>query len=350
MQKGTNITSNDTSCSNKASEVNSVASFFTYENLYNSYLKCIKGVKWKETTQHYMLNAWYRIALIHNQIVNGKYKMGGIHFFKVYERGKIRNISALNLNDRIVHKCFCDYYLTPLLSKKLIYDSGATIKGKGILFAKNRVITHLQRHYRKYGTKGYVLKIDFHNYFESINHDILINKLSNVINNKEIIEFAKQVIPNEIKGLGLGSQVSQICAMFYLNEIDHFCKEKLRLKNYARYMDDIYAIDISKARLKNALKHIEKMANEIGIGLNKNKTKIIELWKGFEFCKCKYILTNTGKVIKLIRSKSFKTMKNKIRKGVSLTEIIPSWRAYISWFNCYKRQQMFVAQNGKWWK
>ncbi len=31
---------------------------------------------------------------------------------------------------------------------------------------------------------------------------------------------------------------SQILAVYYLNDLDHFIKEKLRIKSYVRYMDD----------------------------------------------------------------------------------------------------------------
>ena len=37
------------------------------------------------------------------------------------------------------------------------------------------------------------------------------------------------------KSLGLGSEVSQICAVFFPNKVDHFIKEKLRIKYYGRY-------------------------------------------------------------------------------------------------------------------
>ena len=78
MQKGTNITSSDTSYSNRISEVNHATSFlfeqiFTFSNLYNCYLKCIKGVRWKQTTQSFMFNAWYRIALLQQELIKGTY-------------------------------------------------------------------------------------------------------------------------------------------------------------------------------------------------------------------------------------------------------------------------------------
>lgn len=339
MQNGTNVINGDVSCLNKASDT--MNAIFSFENLYDAYLKCVKGVRWKQTTQDFMFDGWYRVALIHKSIHDGTYKMDNMHFFKVMERGKVRNISALSLKDRIVHKCLCDNYLTPLLSKSLIYDSGATIKNKGILFSKNRTVAHLQKFYRKHGTNGYVLCVDFHNYFESIDHNILFDLLRKKIKDDEIYNFVIKLIPTNIKGLGLGSQISQICAMYYVNDIDHYCKEKLHLKFYSRYMDDICVICNSYRKLVNTLKYIVKRTKELKLTINKGKTQITKLINGFIYCKVRYVLTETGKVLKFITSKSFRSMKNKAKSRIDLESILSSWESYVDWFNAFKKFNNF---------
>ena len=339
MQNGTNVINGDVSCSNKASDT--MDAIFSFDNLYNSYLKCIKGVKWKQTTQEFMFNACFRIARIHKEIHSGQYKMDKMHFFKVCERGKIRNISALSIKDRIVHKCLCDNFLTPLLAKSLIYDSGATIKNKGILFTKNRTITHLQRYYRKHGNSGYVLRVDFHNYFESIKHEVLFKMLRQKIKDDDLYKFTISLIPTDIKGLGLGSQISQICAMYYLNDIDHYCKEKLHLKYYSRYMDDIYVISNDIMDLVKTINYIKAKNKDLCLTLNNSKTTISKLSKGFVYCKVRYILTDSGKVLKLITNKSFRSMRHKVKKIKDIDDILPSWVSYVSWFNAYKKFKSF---------
>jgi hypothetical protein len=331
MQNGTDIKYGDVSYSNKVSDT--MNAIFTYDNLYDSYEKAIKGVKWKLTTQSFMLNACCRVARIYNDIQSGKFQNGQMHFFKVCERGKTRNISALPLKDRIVHKCLCDNYLTPLLRKSLVYDCGATLKGKGLLFTRKRVVSHLQKYYRKYGNKGYVLKADFHNYFESIDHDILFNQLSKVIDDEETLNFIKYIIPDKIKGLGLGSQVSQICALYYVSSIDHYFKEKMRFKFYGRYMDDLYIISHSKSLLYEAKMYLKSALLILGIELSDKKTQIYKLENGFVFCKCRYILTTTGKVLKLIASKTISSFNRKIKRGI---DVSASLNGYLGQFNAYQ--------------
>lgn len=342
MQNGTNVRNGDVSYSNKVS--GTINAIFSYANLYKSYEQCVKGVKWKQTTQEYMFDTWFRVARLYHSIRNETYKMDKMHFFRLMERGKVRDISALSLKDRIVHKCLCDNYLTPLLSKQLIYDSGATIKNKGILFAKNRIITHLQRYYRKNGTKGYVLRVDFRHYFKSIDHETLYHLLRKNIKDIELQNLCIKMIPKNVKGLGLGSQISQICAMYYVNDIDHYCKEKLHLTFYSRYMDDICVISNNYQELKNALAVIAKMAKELKLEINNNKTKIYKLENGFTFCKVRYKLTNTGKVLKFITNKSFRSMKNKIRHNVDVKNIMPSWESYVKWFDSYNKYKAFKVK------
>lgn len=339
MQNGTDIRHGDVSCSNKS--IDTMNTIFTFDNLYDAYLKAIKGVKWKLTTQSFMMNASCRIARIYNEIHSGTYRNGQMHFFTVCERGKTRKISALPLKDRIVHKCLCDNYLTPLLRKQLIYDCGATLKGKGLGFTRKRVIVHLSSYFRIYGTnEGYVLKADFHNYFESIDHEKLFNMLDQVIKDKEVMNFVRYIIPNEVKGLGLGSQVSQIAALFYVSHIDHYLKEQMGFKFYGRYMDDLYIICPDKEKLLSALKYLRKELTKLGIELSEKKTRIYKLEKGFVFCKTRYVLKNTGKILSLIASKTISSFNRKIKRGI---DIYPSLNGFINQFNAYGKYQLIAT-------
>lgn len=343
MQNGTNIINSDVSYNNVCDTIDTI---FTYNNLYKAYEKCTLGVKWKWSTQNYMVNACIRIARLHKKILSNTYKSPSAREFYISERGKRRKITALGFEDRVVNKCLCDNYLNPLLSKSLIYDSGATLKGKGLSFTKNRVICHLQRFYRKYGNNGYVLKLDLKHYFESIDHEILFQKLSKKVKDEQVLNLIKQLVNTNEIGLGLGSQVSQISAMFYLNELDHFIKEKLRCKYYGRYMDDMYILDNDYYKLLKIKHIIQEYVKKDKLELNVNKSNIYSLKNGFVFCKTRYKLTDNGKIKKLITTKTFKSMIKKIKKGIDVSNIMPSFLSYISEFNCYNKYIDFKRRLG----
>ena len=88
----------------------------------------------------------------------------------ICERGKKRIITPIHIKDRIIQKVLCDHILVPVLSKKLIYDNGACIKGKGVSFSRRRVKEHLLKAIREYGTDFYVLCFDFKDFFNSVPH------------------------------------------------------------------------------------------------------------------------------------------------------------------------------------
>lgn len=316
---------------------------FSYANLYAAFQKCCKGVRWKRSVQSYIVNAATRIARLWLALHERRYKPRPQHNFTIMERGKKRNISALTFEDRIVHKCLCDNYLQHELSKRLIYDSGATLKGKGLSFTERRLTCHLQRFFRKHGNNGFVLRVDVHNFFQSIDHEILFSKYRQVIQNDELYHFVCSTVQGDV-GLGLGSQVSQISAMYYLNDLDHFIKERLHIKYYGRYMDDMYLISASREELERAIGYIRAEMVKLKLELNEEKTVITPLHEGFVFCKTKYLLKSNGKILRLITTNTFKSMHRKLKKGVDLTCVLPSWRAYLSKFNARKRTRLFAKK------
>jgi hypothetical protein len=247
------------------------------DNLYKAFHKCKLGVSWKESTQRYRLNLLSNILKTSRQLVNGENITRGFVEFTINERGKLRHIKSVHISERVVQKCLCDQSLVPILSRSLIYDNAASLKNKGIHFSIRRFKYHLSHFYRHNGfsNNGYCLSIDFSKYFDSIIHSKLIELVDNVIQDQNILNLFKQFIYSfgGNKSLGLGSQVCQIAAIFYLNKLDHFIKEILRIKYYGRYMDDIYLIHHDKSYLEYCRNEIQKIHEGLGIMANDKKSQ-----------------------------------------------------------------------------
>lgn len=75
-------------------------------------------------------------------------------------------------------------------------------------------------------------------FFASINHDRLKEKLKRRIKDEKALKIVFDIIDSEKTGLGIGNMISQILAIFYLNDFDHFVKEDLKIKYYIRYQDN----------------------------------------------------------------------------------------------------------------
>lgn len=274
---------------------------FTFENLYKAFNDCCRGVNWKTSIKNYKRKAVQNISCLYNKLKNKVYDFRPFKEFIIKERGKERLIKSPFIEERITQKCLCNNILIPTLKSRLIYDNGATIKNKGLSFSLNRLKAHLQKFYRRNNNsnQGYILTLDFHHYFESIDHEILLNKVNDLIIDEDLFNIYKYFIQKYgDKGLGLGSEISQISALFYLNNVDHYIKERLRCKYYARYMDDCYIISNNKQELGKYLDIIKDLVKDLNLELNLKKTKISKInnfvlfnrsWKlkenGFVFCK-----------------------------------------------------------------
>lgn len=148
------------------------------------------------------------------------------------------------------------------------------------------------------------------------------------------------------KGLGLGSQISQTFALASANRLDHYCKEVLQIHGYGRYMDDGYLIHESKEYLQHCLECIKQICEELEIKLNTKKTQIIKLSHGFTFLKCRFYLTETGKVIKKIYKHSVTKMRRKLKSFRRMVDdhiltfqdvyqAFQSWRSYAMHFDAW---------------
>ena len=287
------------------------------DNLYKAFRMSRRGVSWKESTQRYEMSLLTNILETKRRLEAGESVQSGFVEFTIHERGKIRHIKSVHISERIVQKCLCDEVLVPILCNPLIYDNGASIKKKGTHFAIRRLSTHLSRFYKHNGfsNDGYALTIDFKKYFDSIRHDILMERVEKKVHDKRVLELVRNLIRpfGEGVSLGLGSQVSQVFAVFLPNELDHAIKEKMRIKYYGRYMDDLYLIHESKEYLEKCLEKIKIICNNLGITVHERKTRIFPLKEGLLFLKGKYYLQENGRILKKPAKESAKRMRRKLR-------------------------------------
>lgn len=100
---------------------------------------------------------------------------------------------------------------------------------------------------------------------------------------------------------------SQILAIFYLNDLDHFIKEKLKIKYYVRYQDDFLLFHQSKEYLEYCLQEIKKFLVKEKLQLN-NKTRIYKNNDNFLFLG-RNVSGNYGR---------YRTVKRKIKKQMYL--------------------------------
>ncbi len=102
------------------------------------------------------------------------------------------------------------------------------------------------------------------------------------IKDKKALKIVFDIIDSEDNGLGIGNMTSQVLAIFYLNDMDHYIKEKLKIKYYVRYQDDFLLFHESKEYLRICLKGIEEFLEKEKLILNK-KSRIYSSSNNFIF-------------------------------------------------------------------
>lgn len=163
-------------------------------------------------------------------------------------------------------------------------------------------------------------KTDISNYFNSIDIEILLEKLKSFIGNEDCslfyliekilrnnkVEFNGEII-EEYKGIMAGIPISSFLANIYLNEIDEYFKKENIL--YIRYSDDI----IFFAEKDNVEKYMAKLNNMIEknkLLLNPDKIQLIKPNEKWEFLGFSY---QNGIID--ISNVSKKKIKDKIKRS-----------------------------------
>lgn len=284
---------------NAISESGDFAKLCNPQTYIDAFNECKKDTVWKSSIQTFETDCIIECYKLAQEVKNKTYRPNEYREFDICERGKRRHIKAPLVKDRVMSHALCSQILNPKLRPHLIYDNSAAIKGRGISFARKRILTHLHRYYDENKTnKGYILQTDFSKFFDSIDHALLLQNLYKYITDAEVQRLIRLIIDSfkTDKGLGIGSELSQTAGVFYPTPIDQYCKTVRGCKYYARYMDDIYIIHQDREFLKSVFAGMQKIASELKLEFNPNKCHINRIDKQFTYLKSIYKLKDTGAV------------------------------------------------------
>ena len=297
----------------------------SFENLLAAMEVCKGGVMWKDSVAGWCKNGVINCARLEQSLRDGTYSLDEYTRFTIYEPKK-RDIVSTRFKDRVFQRSMCDNYLTDRLRRSFIYDNGACLVGKGTEFARRRLVCHMQRFYRKHGLNGYVLKCDITNFFGSTPHRVVKDKVLKLVDDEWIAAQLVRIIdsfgtPHDPEtGMGLGSQVTQLCQLAILNDIDHAIKERKRIRHYVRYMDDFILIHEDKQTLLDCLAFIREELEKIGLKLSVKKTQVFPIAQPIHFLGFSYRLTKTGKVVKRVLREKFGHERRKLKRLVRFVD------------------------------
>lgn len=296
----------------KACTLESVADL---NSLCEASKQAARGVMWKSSTQRYMKDYLRNAVKSRRDLLEGRDICRGFIRFDLWERGKLRHISAVHFPERVVQKSLSQNALVPAIVPTLISANSANIKGRGTDYALKLLKRDLADCWRRHNGEGYILLGDFSDYFARIAHAPVKRQVADALLDPRVVALEHHLIDVQGDvGLGLGSEPNQICAVAHPNRIDHYVTEMLRPEHYGRYMDDFYLIHESKEYLQVCLLLIERECAALGIELNPRKTRVVKLSRGFTWLKKRIFYADTGRIVMKPCRESITRERRKLKK------------------------------------
>lgn len=294
--------------------------------VFQAYYDCRKAkrntwnaLEFEEHLERNLMDLYY-------ELVSSNYRPGQSIMF-VVTKPKAREVWAANFRDRVVHHILYNRY-SGHFYRRFIHDSYACIPEKGTLRAANRVQSFVRSVTKNNTQSAWFLKADVANFFVSINKSILDNLLAQHITDPWWIELTRTILHKNARenvyiksnktllakvpshksllnapygfGLPIGNLSSQFFANVYLDELDQYAKHILKLKHYARYVDDIVVLGKNGQELHLAYEKLSFFAeNTLGVKFHPNKKEINKIDVGVNFVGyiikpwCMYIRRST---------------------------------------------------------
>ena len=258
------------------------------------------------------------------------------------------------VKDRIVQTAMRNV-LEPIFEKKFYEHSYGFRPNRGCKDALRRVTKLLKEGYR------WIVDIDIRDYFGSIEHRMLMEKLEKDIADRRILELIAEYLRHEVveenrrwtaeRGAPQGAVISPLLSNIYLHSMDTELSE--RGYELIRYADDFVVLCRTEEEAKKAVSEIGRIFGVLKLEIQTGKSGIIDIEKpggfdflGYHFEKSRY---KKGKINRYPTKKSLKKFKDKAREiskrtsGVSLECTVKKLNPILKgWFEYFKHSHKWT--------
>ena len=316
----------------------------------------VDGMTVYELKQFLQAN-WIRIR---EDIFNNEYKPMPVRRVEILKpSGGTRLLGIPTVLDRFIQQAIAQ-------ELNLIYDENFSENSFG--FRPRRAAKDAIKKAESYINEGYrwVVDIDLEKFFDKVNHDILMYKLSKDIKDKRVLKLIRKylqsgimingiVVSNE-EGAPQGGPLSPLLSNIMLDELDKELEK--RGHRFCRYADDCNIYVKSKRAGERVMKNITSfIEGKLKLKVNINKSAVERPWKrkflGFT------LGIMFGKAYSSISKQSLKKHKDKLREILSRSNpmtleqrIIKLNQVNIGWINYYgiAKCKGIAVQLDKWIK
>lgn len=289
------------------------------------------------------------------QSLKGKtYRHGSYKSFYIRDP-KVRYISKACVRDRVVHHLVSNV-LEKIFDSTFYFHSYSCRKNKGTHKAVDAFVKIARKASKNNTSSLFALKCDIKKFFANVDHEILYGLLKRRILDEDFLRLLKEIIDSfetdsTAKGMPIGNLTSQLFANIYLDPLDQFIKQELKVKYYIRYADDFVILSASREHLEKLLETIKEfLESNLKLPLHPQKIEIRDYYLGIDFLG--YIVFPN---FVLPRAKTKKRLFRKIHKKVELYKMskisaevlnqsIQSYLGYLTHANTYQLTQQLKNQ------
>lgn len=259
----------------------------------------------------------------------------------IFEHGKKRKIFMPEIHEQWLHHIIV-LILEPIITATSYRYSCGSFPKKGVHYGKKYILKILRRGkgIRNFG------KIDIRHFYDNIRINILMKELAIRIKDNWFLYIIRLCLKGFKKGIPLGFYISQWLANYILEPLDKFITEKLGLKDFVRYMDDMIFFDNAKKKLQAAIANIRifigrryrlKLKGNYQVcrfyyeGKRKKIGRPLD-FMGFQFYRNKVILR---KSIMIAATRMAKKLARAKAAGRGYYEThVKAMLSYVGWFDC----------------
>jgi len=240
-----------------------------------------------------------------DELVEGKYVPDPVRqYIRVRsDSGKEQKISILTFRDKIVQQTLVNY-LQPLFEPQFLDCSYAYRQGRSALLAADQIQTLI------HGGNTWVLETDIASFFDTMNHEILIDRLKEKVDDLHVINlinaylksphFCEMSFYSAEEGVSIGGIISPLLSNIYLHELD---QDMIKGGyTYIRYSDDLIVLGTLKEEMRQALFLITTVLKKLNLNINKSKTAIRHVSEGFVFLGFRFDDKGRGPAVKAIEA------------------------------------------------